>query len=111
MRSYGLVSILNAVLLSFITLYPILFVITYAAMHPTNLTLLGFIASALNIITFLALAGFETHTISGKIGASALLYPLGSIFFISAIVSTSIKVSLQKEITWKDSGYVLSLQV
>ncbi len=105
-RSFGLISILNAVLLFFITLYPIIFVIVYAAIRTSNALLIGFIASVLSILIFLILDGFETKTISGKISLSACLYPIGSIFFIAAIVSTSIKVSRGSKIMWKGQGYV-----
>ncbi len=110
-RSYGLVSILNAVLIFFLTLYPILFVVIYATLHPTSFVLfVGYIASLLNIVSFLALAGFETKSISGKFGLSAFLYPLGSFLFISAIVSTSVKISRHGAIKWKGQDYVETLR-
>ena len=106
-RSYGLVSILNAVLLFFLTLYPILYVISYALLLPAGVVVfVGFVASILNILTFLLLAEFETVTISGSMGLSAFLYPIGSAFFITAIISASIKVSRGEELKWKDSGYI-----
>ncbi len=106
-RRYGLVSILNAVLIFFITLYPILFVIIYAIFHPSSQILAaGCLASLVGIGIFFTLAALETNTISGKFRLSALLYPLGSIFFISAIISTSIKVSRRRGINWKGQEYV-----
>ncbi len=108
-RSYGLVSILDAVVVFFIALYPILLVSAYLVMGLATPTLtVGFFGALLGIITFLALESFETHLISGRITISGLLYPVGCSFFIAAIVSTSIKVSRRREIKWKDSGYVQS---
>ncbi|MHB2036730.1 MAG: glycosyltransferase family 2 protein, partial [Nitrososphaerales archaeon] len=110
-RTYGMVSVLNAILLFFLILYPILFVAIYVSLQPTSpLLMTGFIASILNIATFLVLAEFEMNTISGKFGLSALLYPVGSILFISAIVSTSIKVSRKTGIKWKGQEYVQPLR-
>ncbi|HVB12819.1 MAG TPA: hypothetical protein VNE86_06775, partial [Nitrososphaerales archaeon] len=110
-RTYGMVSMLNAILLFFLILYPLFFVAIYASLHSISVVLLvGSIASILNIATFLALAEFEMNTISGKFGLSALLYPVGGILFISAIVSTSIKVSNQTGIKWKGQEYVQSLR-
>lgn len=106
-RSYGLVSIVNAVLLFFMTIYPILYLIFFALLLPTGYDVfVGLIASALCIVAFLFLAEFETVTISGKAGVEGFLYPLGSILFISAITSASVKVSGRKEILWKNAGYV-----
>lgn len=110
-RTFGMVSMINASLLFFLILYPLFFVATYASLNPISIVLLaGFIASILNIATFLALAEFEMNTISGKFGLSAFLYPVGGILFISAIVSTSIKVSNEKGIKWKGQEYVQSLR-
>lgn len=106
-RSYGLVSILNAVLLFFMTLFPILYVFSYALLlSPGDVAFAGFVACILNIVVFLLLAEFETVGINGRIGLGAFLYPVGSVFFIVAIVSASIKVTRGKELNWKDSGYI-----
>ena len=110
-RSYGLVSILNAALIFFLTLYPILFVAIYSLFHPTSIILfVGCIVCLLNILSFLALAGFETNGISGKFGLSMFLYPIGSFLFISAIISTSIKISRRAAIKWKGQDYVEMLR-
>ena len=109
-RRYGLVSILNAVLIFFITLYPILFAVIYAIVRPSGQILaFGCIVSLVCIGIFFVLAELETKTISGKFRLSAFLYPLGSILFISAIVSTWIKVSRRKGIKWKGQEYVQSM--
>jgi hypothetical protein len=106
-RSYGLVSILNAILLFFMTLYPIVYVISYVLSRPIgDAALLGLVAALLNIVVFFSLSELETATISGSLGPYAILYPVGSIFFMSAIISTSIKVVASKELKWKGSGYV-----
>jgi chlorobactene glucosyltransferase len=105
-RSYGLVSSINALIIFFLSLYPILFVAFYFAVHSTALTLsVGLVLSLLGIASFLILAAFETFEICGRTTISGLLYPIGCSFFIAAIVSTTIKVSRQREIKWKDSGY------
>jgi glycosyltransferase involved in cell wall biosynthesis len=106
-RGYGLVSIVNAILLFFITLYPIFYVAIYIAARQTNPVLyVGFIGCLLSILAFLALALYEARTVTGRVGVSGLLYPLGAVFFISAIVTTSIKVARRREIRWKEFGYV-----
>jgi glycosyltransferase involved in cell wall biosynthesis len=110
-RSYGLASILNAVLIFFITLYPILFIVIYAAIHPSSYMLLaGCVLCILNIVTSLALTSFEINNIGEESPLSALLYPLGSYLFISAIVSTSIKISRHAAINWKGQDYVETLR-
>jgi glycosyltransferase involved in cell wall biosynthesis len=109
-RSYGLVSILNAVLVFFVVLYPILFVIICVTLQLNSPLFLGLVGSLLNIATLLVLAGFEASTITGKFGISGFLYPLGCVLFISAIVSTSIKVSRSKAIKWKGQDYLQSLR-
>lgn len=110
-RSYGLVSILNAVLIFFVALYPIIFVIFYVTIHqPSSTLFLGFLASGFSIVTLLALAGFETNAITGKFGFSTFLYPVGSLLFITAIASTSIKVSRRMTIKWKGQDYVQPLR-
>lgn len=106
-RGYGLISLLNAVLLFFLLLYPILFVLAYLATpHAGAILFVGFLGGLLSILNFLALTEFETHNFGGRIGLSALLYPVGSIFFMAAIVSTSIKLHRKGEIRWKDLGYL-----
>jgi chlorobactene glucosyltransferase len=108
-RSYGLISATNALIVFFLSLYPILFVAVYFAAHSTALVLsAGLIFSLLSILSFLILAAIETFEISGRITISGLLYPVGCSFFIAAILSTTIKVSRQREIKWKDSGYYVN---
>ena len=81
-RSYGLVSILNAFLIFFIAFYPILFVVIYTAFHATSYVLfVGCIVSILNIVFFFVLVEFETHNTSRKLPLSAFLYLLGGLPF------------------------------
>ena len=106
-KEYGMISILNAILIFFLALYPIFFALDYLLFHPANLILeIGFITSALNIICFLILVSFELHQISSKISYFPVLYPLGVSMFILAIISSSLKVSHGRKIIWKGSGYV-----
>ena len=110
-KTFGLVSILNAVLIFFIAVYPLLFIIVFLISLPqSSILLLGFLGSLANVATMLALAGLETRSITGKIGISTALYPLGCTVFILAIVSTSIKLTRGRTIRWKEQNYVLSLQ-
>ncbi|MGI0090373.1 MAG: glycosyltransferase [Nitrososphaerales archaeon] len=105
-KIWGLVSMLNSVLLFLVILYPIIFVLAYLTLTEASLILtIGFIASICNIITFLALICHELNTISGKVGLSVLFYPLGCALFISAVVSASIKVSTGRDIKWKGQGF------
>ena len=106
-KEYGMISILNAILIFFLALYPIFFALDYLLFHPANLILeIGFITSALNIICFLILVSFELHQISSKISYFPVLYPLGFSMIILAIISSSLKVSHGRKIIWKGSGYV-----
>lgn len=106
-KEYGMISILNAVFVFFLTLYPILLATSLVILHPSN-TLLeaGFIASLLNIVCFLVFVSFELHQISGKVSYFPILYPIGVSIFICAIISSSLKISRGKKISWKGSGYL-----
>lgn len=108
-KAYGLLSILNAILLFFVSLFPIIFVMAYAIIRPYDSPILeiGFGACMLNIFCFLVIASFELNAISGRTVAlsSCILYPLGMVIFISAIVTTSLKVSTGAGIKWKEQGY------
>lgn len=109
-RTYGLVSILNAILLFFVVIFPIAFVIGYLASILVRVSInpvltVGFVSDLLSICSFLILVTLELKTIGGKIGLAPLLYPLGISFFILAIVTTSIKVSKGKRFKWKDAGF------
>ncbi|MDA4130076.1 MAG: glycosyltransferase [Thaumarchaeota archaeon] len=110
-KGVGLISLLNAVFLFVVMIYPIAFLLGFGLYPHRDLTLiLGAGASVLNVISFLALGGFELKTITGKIGLNPLLYPLGGLVFISAIVSTTIKITQQRDLKWKGQGYKLSDQ-
>jgi len=108
-KTYGLKSILNAVLLFFLIIYPIIFLLTFvASLNFNEILVVGAAASLLNIVVFLSLAAFEMKMVTGKIDPSILIYFLGGIIFIVAIITTSFKVSLGKGIYWKGQGYNLS---
>ena len=53
------------------------------------------------------MGSFELKTVRGKISWDAILYPLGGIIFIAAIVSTARKLRANKELEWKGSTYKL----
>ena len=109
-RKYGLASILNAVLLFFLAIYPILFAVFVVLTSLDNSVLIvGFFASLLNISIFLAIFASETRLVAGKVGFIPLLYPLGVLIFISAIVTTSVKVSRGRGIEWKGDSYTQSI--
>lgn len=110
-RAYGLISVLNAILVFFGVLYPVLFVVVSLVVLPSDFTMLvGLIASLASVALMLTLVVLETKTITGKIGISASLYLLGCTLFIFAIVTTSIKVSRGSNIRWKGQGYQQTLQ-
>lgn len=106
-KEYGLMSILNAIFVFFLTLYPIFFAVAFVFLRLSNfIWKIGLTASILNIICFLFLVGFELYQISGKISYFPILYPIGVTIFILAIISSSLKVSSGKKIGWKGYGYV-----
>jgi chlorobactene glucosyltransferase len=105
-KTYGMVSILNAILLFFLIIYPVLYVVTAVATRSfSEILLAGFTASALNILLFLALTNRELKAISGKAGPEIILYFLGGIIFIIAIITTSFKVATNRDLYWKGQGY------
>jgi chlorobactene glucosyltransferase len=110
-RSYGLVSLLNGVLLFFVGLYPLGFVLAYVAayflgMHLGITLTIGLSASLLDIGALLTLTSLELRMIGANLAATPFLYPLGMAVFIAAIITTSVKVTTGRAITWKDRGYV-----
>ncbi|MDG6904530.1 MAG: glycosyltransferase [Nitrososphaerota archaeon] len=105
-RAYGLISIFNAVFVFFVVLYPVFFLVFFLLVFPSDVTLIvGFIASVASAALIFTLTTLETRIITGKIGTSALLYILGCTLFISAIVTTSVKVSRGSTISWKGQKY------
>jgi hypothetical protein len=98
-------SILNAIFLFFVIIYPILFLVWFSFLHHPNFVLfLAASSSVLNLACLLSLAAFELRAVTGKVGLVPLLYPIGGVTFILAILTTTIKVMFQKEIVWKDQG-------
>jgi chlorobactene glucosyltransferase len=113
-RAFGLVSILNAVLLFFVAVYPLLFILGPAVLTLLDSDLLftsllvqiGFVASVLNVLFILVIVSVELRKVVGRVGLLPFLYPLGIVLFTSAIVTTSIKISRGKGIEWKGTRYV-----
>ncbi len=103
-KSYGLASNLNAVLLFFIAIYPILFLLGFA-IDPNDELIVGAIASILNVVFFLTIFSTETKLIAESVGVAPFLYPLGALIFMSAIITTSIKLKRGAGIQWKDRSY------
>jgi glycosyltransferase involved in cell wall biosynthesis len=105
-KTYGLKSTLNSVLLFFLIIYPIIFLVAFvASLNFNEILVVGAAASLLNIVIFIGLAAFEMKMVSGKIDPSILLYFLGGIIFIIAIITTSFKVAFGKGIYWKGQVY------
>jgi chlorobactene glucosyltransferase len=118
-RSYGLVSLLNAALIFVIGLYPIFFIMGFAIYSALlgNLFLgsdlaslilvAGLTASVLNILFALSLGVNELHHLQGKrnVGLAPLLYPVGFCLFMSAIVTSTIKVKRSRGIEWKGQKF------
>jgi chlorobactene glucosyltransferase len=105
-KNFGMASILNAILLFFLVLYPVTFIIAaLVSSYVSGIFLAGVIASFLNIVVFLALTSLEIKAVSGKTGPENILYILGGALFIAAIITTSVKVASGKKLYWKGQGY------
>jgi chlorobactene glucosyltransferase len=105
-KTYGIVSVLNAILLFFLIIYPVLFILSSLLLRAfSEIFLLGLVASILNVILFLSLTAREMHAVSGRAGPEIFLYFVGGLIFIAAIVTTSIKVTRGKDLYWKGQGY------
>jgi chlorobactene glucosyltransferase len=118
-RSYGLVSLLDAIVVFFLGLYPITFIIGFVGYSAfvRNLFLgstigslilnVGLVACVLSVLLCLAVQANELHLVKGKqeIRFAPLLYPIGFCFFMSAIVSSTIKVSRSRGIEWKGQKF------
>ncbi len=114
-RSYGPSSVLNSILMFFLGLYPITFIIAFVSAHPLVtwtpvfiFLLSGFLASILSVIFVLLVVSSELRQITGSIGPYPILYPMGFVLYISAIISTSKKVFTSKPLTWKGTSYTQS---
>jgi chlorobactene glucosyltransferase len=108
-RPYGLISLLNAILVFFLGIFPLTVLIGYAYLYliskvdfVANIALIFSIAS---IGCFLLLAARELKQISTEIGPYPLLYPLGCLIFIAAIISASVKIYLRRGFEWKGTRY------
>jgi len=111
-KVYGSKSILNAVLLFFLIIYPITFILVFVIGHNFNeILVVGAFASILNFFVFASLTAFEMKMVTGKFDASILFYPVGGIIFIAAIVTTTLKVARGRGIYWKGQGYSQSPEI
>ncbi len=108
-KNFGTISILNAVLLFVLIIYPPIFVLAgiYSSEY-SPIFLVGLTASLVNIAVFLSLTAMEMREVSGKVRPAIFLYFLGALMFIIAIVTTSIKVARKKKLYWKGQGYFQS---
>src|SRR5579871_5431533 len=110
-RSYGLISLLDSVLMFFLGLYPILYILSFLSYSSFFVTPLffspnlgawilsiGFISSLLCVALGLAICTNQLNILKGKSGGGfvdpqALLYPIGFALFTAAIVTSTMKVS------------------
>ncbi len=105
-KGYGMASLLNAVLLFFLIVYPVLYLIgDLVARVFTEIFSIGLLASALNIVLFLLITSREMRMISRRTGPEISLYFLGGVIFIIAIMTTSLKIVKGIDIYWKGQGY------
>ena len=87
-------------------IYPLFFLAGFVLARPAGqLLFLGAIASVLNVVVFLILGLYELKSVTGKIGADPILYPLGGLVFISAVLSTTLKLTSNKGLEWKGQAY------
>jgi chlorobactene glucosyltransferase len=119
-KTYGRASILNALTMFFLGLYPITFITGYVAIHSfqspfagsTHILLtVGFAASILSIALALLVVGFELYEISGSGELFSFLYPIGFVLYISAIITTVRKVFYARSFVWKGAHYEQRPQV
>jgi chlorobactene glucosyltransferase len=115
-RSYGPLSVLNAVLIFFLGLYPIVFVIasvyllatTPLSLGPLLVLSIGFAASIADVAMILTVASFELRNLTGRISIYPLVYPLGFFLYMCAIITTARKVFSSKSLAWKGEKYIHS---
>jgi chlorobactene glucosyltransferase len=114
-RPYGLISLLDAVLVFFVGLYPIVFAlgfVSYASFIPhlflgnslnSFILNVGLFASVIGIICSLSISANELKLLAPKRKTrfAVVLYPLGYFLFASAIITSTLKVSRNKGLEWK----------
>ena len=109
-RPYGLISILDAVLLFFLGLYPLIFIafsILFQSSFDSLTQYFSFIASLLSVLFAILISANELYRATGKkLTYQSLLYPLGFVLFVSAIVTTAIKVRSSQGFYWKGEKYI-----
>lgn len=119
-RSYGLVSLLDAALIFFLGLYPILFILGFVfysvffhnifLANNLNFFVLnaGLAASIIGVLCSLSISANELNLVLGerrRIGFAPLLFPLGYLLFLSAIITSTFKVSSKKGLEWKGQKF------
>lgn len=105
-RPYGLVSLLDALVLFFLGVYPFIFIIFFYSSAFQSVLGLGLLASLLNVLFSILIYVNELHLVSGRrVSYQALLYPLGYFLFMSAVITTAFKVKRSKSFIWKGENY------
>lgn len=108
-RPYGLISILNAVLLFFLGIFPLIVVVSYLAFMSgyslTSLEGISFLACLVSIAGLVLTFGKELRSVSGRVGPYPVFYPVGCALFILAIVTSSIKARGRGAFEWKGTKY------
>ena len=113
-KPYGLLAIIDAVVVFFLGIFPLFVIVGYlylelaagASYQLLSFASLAIVASSVSIIGLLFTVGNELKQISGKIGPYPFLYPLGCLIFIFAIISASVKISRGGPFEWKGSSYL-----
>ena len=113
-RNYGYLSLIDAFLLFMVVLYPLIFAISSALSISlisgfSAMTMLaievGFFSSLVAIIAMLVTISAELKLVANKISWYPLLYPVGCVIFILAIISTTFKMKRGQGIEWKGQAY------
>jgi glycosyltransferase involved in cell wall biosynthesis len=110
-KSYGLLSALNSVLVFFIALFPLIVLVStlvYLGLLGTTSVFLfiSLIASAVGVGGILSTGAIELKSLTGKVGPYPLLFPLGASLFIAAIITSSAKIARGRPFEWKGGKYV-----
>ena len=108
-RPYGSIAMLNAILIFFLGIYPLLVAVSCAYLYFSGspsvpIAISGFFGF-LGVAGFLVLYVSELRLTSGVVGAYPLIYPLGCLIFMAAIVSASRKISQGLGFEWKGQRY------
>jgi chlorobactene glucosyltransferase len=108
-KGIGSLSLLNAVFLLLVMIYPLLFLAGFVLLRSANyVILLGVFASLGNAVIFLTLSAYELRAVTGRMGVDPILYPIGGLVFISAILSTTLKMRSNIGLEWKGQAYKIT---